>query len=296
MSIGGLSKTRRGRRRDVMATAAAAIVAGATSGVGLGALAMKKLRGTTGARTTEATMPAHTIVSREEWLEARKAHLAREKEFTRRRDQLSAERRALPWVKVDKTYVFEGPAGKTTLVDLFDGRRQLIVYHFMLGPGWEEGCPSCSFLADHIDGALAHLAQRDVTLLAVSRAPLRQIEAFKQRMGWRFTWVSSYVTDFNFDFHVSFTKDEVAKGAVDYNFDRREFPSEEAPGLSVFYKDEHGEVFHTYSAYARGLDLLVGAYNYLDVVPKGRDEDALAFTMAWVRHHDRYGDGAGGRA
>ena len=237
-------------------------------------------------------MPSHTTVSRREWIEARKAHLAREKEFTRLRDQLSAERRALPWVRVDKPYVFEGPEGKATLADLFDGRRQLIVYHFMFGPGWEEGCPSCSFLADHIDGAAVHLAQRDVTLLAVSRAPLRQIEAFKRRMGWRFTWVSSHGTDFNFDYRVSFTKDEIAKGAVDYNFGLREFPSEEAPGISVFYKDEHGDVFHTYSAYARGLDLLVGAYNYLDLAPKGRDEGALAFTMAWVRHHDRYGDGA----
>ncbi len=162
----------------------------------------------------------------------------------------------------------------------------------MFGPGWEEGCPSCSFLADHIDGAAVHLAQRDVTLLAVSRAPLRQIEAFKRRMGWRFTWVSSHGTDFNFDYRVSFTKEEIAKGAVDYNFELREFPSEEAPGISVFYKDEHGDVFHTYSAYARGLDLLVGAYNYLDLAPKGRDEGALAFTMAWVRHHNRYGDGA----
>src|SRR6266571_941167 len=227
-------------------------------------------------------MPSHTTVSRREWIEARKAHLAREKEFTRLRDQLSAERRALPWARV----------GKATLADLFDGRRQLIVYHFMFGPGWEEGCPSCSFLADHIDGAAVHVAQRDVTLLAVSRAPLRQIEAFKRRMGWRFTWVSSHGTDFNFDYRVSFTKDEIAEGAVYYNFEPREFPSEEAPGISVFYADEHGEVFHTYSSYARGLDLLVGAYNYLDLAPKGRDEDGLAFTMAWVRHHDRYGDGA----
>ncbi len=235
-------------------------------------------------------MPRHTIVSRKEWIEARKAHLVREKEFTRLRDQLSAERRAMPWVKVDKEYVFDRPEGKATLADLFEGRRQLIVYHFMFGPGWEEGCPSCSFLSDHIDGAVVHLAQRDVTLLAVSRAPLRQIEAFKKRMGWRFTWVSSHGTDFNLDYHVSFTKEQMAKGVVDYNFTPREFPSEEAPGLSVFYQDEQGGVFHTYSTYARGLDLLVGAYNYLDLAPKGRDEDALAFTMAWVRHHDRYGD------
>jgi predicted dithiol-disulfide oxidoreductase (DUF899 family) len=240
----------------------------------------------------ETTMTQHAVVSKAEWIEARKAHLAREKEFTRLRDQLSAERRALPWVRVDKTYVFEGWQGKVTLAELFGGRRQLIVYHFMFGPGWEEGCPSCSFLADHIDGAAIHLAQRDVTLVAVSRAPWPRIEAFKKRMGWRFPWVSSHGTDFNFDCHVSFTKDQMAKGAVEYNFAPREFPSEEAPGLSVFYKDEHGEVFHTYSAYARGLDLLVGAYNYLDLAPRGRDEGKLAFTMAWVRHHDRYGDGA----
>ena len=233
-------------------------------------------------------MPEHAVVSREEWLAARKAHLAREKAFTRERDRLSAERRALPWVKVDKTYVFDGPNGKVALAELFDGRRQLIVYHFMFGPGWEEGCPSCSFLADHIDGAVVHLAHRDVTLLAVSRAPLDRLEAFKRRMGWRFTWVSSNGTDFNFDFNVSFTKMQMATGAVDYNFDRREFPSDEAPGLSVFYRDEHGLVFHTYSSYARGLDLLVGAYNYLDLAPNGRDEATLPYTMAWVRHHDRY--------
>jgi predicted dithiol-disulfide oxidoreductase (DUF899 family) len=234
-------------------------------------------------------MPGHAVVSREAWLEARKAHLAREKEFTRLRDRLSAERRALPWVKVGTPYVFDAPDGRATLADLFDGRRQLIVYHFMFGPGWEQGCPSCAFLADHIDGALVHLAQRDVALLAVSRAPLSRIEAFKRRMGWRFRWVSSQGSAFNFDYHVSFTRDEMTRGAVEYNFGPREFPSEEAPGLSVFYKDEDGDVFHTYSAYARGLDLLVGAYNYLDLTPKGRDEDALPFTMAWVRHHDRYG-------
>jgi predicted dithiol-disulfide oxidoreductase (DUF899 family) len=239
---------------------------------------------------TRDLMTEHAVVSRAEWLATRKAHLAREKEFTRMRDRLSADRRALPWVRIDKTYVFDGPHGKVTLAELFDGRRQLIVYHFMFGPGWEEGCPSCSFLADHIDGAAVHLAQRDVTLLAVSRAPLARLEPFRQRMGWRFAWVSSQSSDFNFDFHVSFTRAEMATGAVDYNFERREFPSEEGPGISVFYKDEHGQIFHTYSAYARGLDLLVGAYNYLDLAPKGRDEDALPFTMAWVRHHDRYRD------
>jgi predicted dithiol-disulfide oxidoreductase (DUF899 family) len=232
----------------------------------------------------------HKIVSHEEWLAARRAHLAKEKEFTRLRDALSAERRALPWTRVEKTYAFDGPDGRQTLPELFDGRSQLIVYHFMLGPGWEQGCPSCSFLADHIDGALVHLAHRDVTLVAVSRAPLPEIEAFQKRMGWRFRWLSSYGSDFNADFHVSFSADELAEGEVYYNYHMTSFPSEEGPGASVFYKDADGTVFHTYSAYARGLDMLVGAYNYLDLVPKGRDEAALPWTMAWVRHHDRYGD------
>jgi len=236
-------------------------------------------------------MQHNRIVSRDEWLVARKQLLAKEKELTRLRDQLSAERRELPWVKVEKRYVFDGPDGKETLADLFAGRSQLIVYHFMFAPGWEEGCRSCSFLADHIDGSVVHLAQRDVTLLAVSRAPLPQLEAFKKRMGWRFKWVSSYGNDFNSDYHVSFTKDDIAKGQTYYNYEVRASPSEgEAPGTSVFYKDETGDIFHTYSSYARGGDMLIGAYNYLDLVPKGRDEDALAFTMAWVRHHDRYGD------
>ncbi len=233
-------------------------------------------------------MQPHTIVSQEEWLAARKAHLAKEKEFTRLRDQLSAERRALPWTRVDKRYGFEGPDGKETLADLFDGRSQLIVYHFMLGPGWEQGCPSCSFLADHFDGALVHLAHRDVTLVAVSRAPLSEIERFRKRMGWRFKWLSSFGSDFNADYHVSFTEDEMAKGEVYYNYHMTRFPSEEGPGASVFYKDADGTIFHTYSAYARGLDILIGTYNYLDLVPKGRDEAELPWTMAWVRHHDRY--------
>jgi predicted dithiol-disulfide oxidoreductase (DUF899 family) len=235
-------------------------------------------------------MQPHKLVSREEWLAARKAHLAKEKEFTRARDELSRQRRELPWVKVDKAYAFDGPDGKQTLGDLFDGRSQLIVYHFMFGPGWEQGCPSCSFLADHFDGALVHLAHRDVTLLAVSRAPLPEIEAFKQRMGWRFKWVSSHGNDFNRDYHVSFSKDELADGKVFYNYRMDKFPSEEAPGASVFYKDANGDIFHTYSAYARGLDILAGTYNYLDLVPKGRDEAELPWTMAWIRHHDRYAD------
>ncbi|MGH9940600.1 MAG: DUF899 domain-containing protein [Blastocatellia bacterium] len=240
-------------------------------------------------KTIETPTPIHKVVSRAEWIEARRAFLAKEKEFTRRRDELSRQRRELPWVKVEKNYVFDGPKGKETLADLFDGRGQLIVYHFMFGPGWEQGCPSCSFLSDHIDGALAHLNARDVTLAAVSRAPTPRIEAFKKRMGWRFKWVSSYDNDFNYDYHVSFTKDEMAKGKVYYNYGMTEFGSEEAPGASVFYKDATGDVFHTYSSYARGLDMVVGAYNYLDLAPKGRDEDDLDFTMAWVRHHDRYG-------
>ncbi|HEY6921542.1 MAG TPA: thioredoxin family protein [Methyloceanibacter sp.] len=232
-------------------------------------------------------MEPHKIVSRQEWTEARKAFLDKEKEFTRARDRLSAERRALPWVKVDKAYVFDTPERKKTLAELFDGRSQLIVYHFMLGPDWEEGCPSCSFLADHFDGANIHLAQRDVTFVAISRAPLAEIEAFKRRMGWHFPWVSSFANDFNFDFHVSFKEDEVGKDG-DYNYERQEIMSDEMPGASVFYKDETGGVFHTYSAYARGLDILVGAYNFLDLTPKGRDEAELPWTMAWVRHHDRY--------
>jgi predicted dithiol-disulfide oxidoreductase (DUF899 family) len=232
----------------------------------------------------------HQVVSQEEWLASRKALLSKEKEFTRLRDRLSAERRELPWVKVDKEYAFDGPDGKATLADLFDGRSQLIVYHFMFGPGWEQGCPSCSFVSDHIDGANQHLPHRDVTLVAVSRATLAEIETFRRRMGWRFKWVSSYGADFNQDYHVSFTPDEMARGEVYYNYGMEEFPSEEAPGVSVFYKDPGGAVFHTYSAYARGLDLLIGAYNYLDLAPKGRDEADLPWTMAWVRHHDRYDD------
>lgn len=234
--------------------------------------------------------PEHTIVSPEEWVAARKDLLRKEKEFTRLRDQLSAERRGLPWVKIEKTYNFDGPDGKETLTDLFDGRSQLIVYHFMFGPGWEEGCKSCSFVADHFDGMTVHLNARDVSMAVVSRAPLKELQAFRKRMGWRFKWVSSYGNDFNYDYHVSFTKDEMAKGKVYYNYELQEFPSEEAPGISVFNKNENGGVYHTYSSYTRGLDILMGTYNYLDLVPKGRDEDALAFAMAWVRHHDRYGD------
>ncbi len=229
----------------------------------------------------------HKVVSQNEWLVARKALLAREKDFSKARDQLSEARRALPWVKVGKNYVFEGPAGRQSLADLFDGRSQLIVYHFMLGPGWKDGCPSCSLLADHFDGAAIHLAQRDVRLAVVSRAPLAEIEAYQKRMGWKFKWVSSYGNDFNHDFHVSFTKDEKAAGA-EYNYAVGKIPSEELPGLSAFVRSETGAVFHTYSCYARGLDILIGTYNFLDMAPKGRNEEGLPFTMAWVRRHDEY--------
>src|SRR5881392_883890 len=192
------------------------------------------------------------VVSREEWLVARKKLLAKEKQLTRQRDAIAAERRQLPWVKVEKNYAFDSPSGKKTLADLFGGKSQLIIYHFMFGPEWKEGCPSCSFNMDHTDGALVHLGQRDVTFVAISRAPLPKIQVFKERLGWRFKWLSSYQNDFNRDYHVSFTKDEMTKGKVYYNYDMLEFPSEEAPGLSVFYKDPIGDIFHTYSTYARG--------------------------------------------
>jgi len=231
----------------------------------------------------------HSIVSQEKWLQRRKELLSKEKELTRLRDRLNAERRELPWVRVEKNYLFDAPGGKVSLKELFAGRSQLVIYHFMFGPDWNEGCPSCSFVSDHIDGALPHLAARDATMVMVSRAPLAKIEAFKKRMGWRFTWVSSYGSDFNSDFRVSFTKDEMAQGKVNYNYAMQEFPSEEAPGISVFYQDAGGDVFHTYSSYGRGLEQLVGTYMILDMVPKGRDEDKLGFTMEWVRHHDRYG-------
>ncbi len=238
--------------------------------------------------TTSNRIQEHEVVSDREWIAARKELLRKEKEFTRQRDQLSRLRRELPWIKVQKDYVFESPKGKETLADLFGSKSQLVVYHFMFGPGWEEGCPSCSLLADHFDGSTVHLANRDVSLVVVSRAPLAQIEAFKKRMGWRFKWVSSFGNDFNRDYGVSFTKEEMAQHKVHYNYEIQEFPREEAPGASVFYKDESGGVFHTYSTYGRGLDILVGAYNFLDLAPKGRDEDGLEFTMSWVRHHDRY--------
>jgi predicted dithiol-disulfide oxidoreductase (DUF899 family) len=237
-------------------------------------------------------MMHNRIVTREEWLAARKAHLANEKELTRMRDQLSAERRELPWVKIEKKYVFESPRGKETLADLFDGRSQLIVKHFMLGPGWKEGCVGCSFEVDHIEGALVHLEHHDVTYVVVARAPLPEIENFKKRMGWRFKWVSSYGSDFNYDFHVSFKPDEIERREVYYNYEMRKVGVEELSGRSVFYKDANGDVFHTYSSYARGGDLMLGTYNILDLMPRGRNETGPNHNLTdWVRHHDRYDSG-----
>ena len=240
---------------------------------------------------TTRTFDNPKVVSREEWLAARKELLAREKQLTHERDAVTAERRQLPWVKVEKNYVFDSPSGKKTLADLFNGKSQLIVYHLMFGPEWQEACPSCSFNMDHTDGALVHLAQRDVSFAAVSRAPISKIEAFKKRLGWKFNWVSSYGSDFNYDYHVSFTPKQLAKGKVEFNFELTEFPSEEAPGVSVFYKDKDGRIFHTYSAYGRGTETTMNTYNYLDYVPKGRDEEGFRFTMSWLRHHDRYESG-----
>ncbi|MEA2757825.1 MAG: hypothetical protein QOH65_438 [Methylobacteriaceae bacterium] len=228
------------------------------------------------------------VVSRDEWLAARKALLLKEKQATHLRDEINAERLALPWVKLEKDYVFDTPAGKKTLAELFEGRGQLIIYHFMLGPGWAAGCPGCSFVSDHFDGALPHLEHHDVTLTAVSRAPLTEIAAYKKRMGWRFPWVSSSENDFNYDFHVSFDKEEIAQGRAEYNFAKLESSeaSEEQPGLSAFYKDEAGNVYHTYSSYTRGLEELIGTLMVLDRAPKGRNEKS---TMDFVRRHDEYG-------
>ncbi|UHQ24724.1 thioredoxin family protein [Lysobacter sp. 5GHs7-4] len=228
----------------------------------------------------------HPVVSRQRWLAARKTLLEREKELTRLHDQVARERRALPWVRVDKDYLFDTPQGPRRLTELFAGRSQLMVQHFMFAPGWEQGCKSCSYMADHNDGANQHLAQRDVTLLAVSRAPLAELLRFRERMGWQFDWVSSHGSDFNRDFGVNFDPD--ALSSVDYNYVEQPFPHIEAPGISVFYRDADGQVFHTYSRYGRGVEVMMHTYALLDLTPKGRDEDALEFTMAWVRHHDRY--------
>jgi len=230
----------------------------------------------------------HQIVSKNEWIEARKVLLKKEKEFTALRDQLSQQRRDLPWVEVDKEYVFDGPNGKQTLSELFDGRSQLIVYHFMYDPNWDAGCPSCSFWADNFNNIIVHLNQRDVTMIAISKAPYNKIAAYKKRLGWEFKWVSSFDTDFNFDYFVSFTPEELAKKEASYNFISQDPRISEREGVSVFYKDSSGKIFHTYSAYERGIDILNNTYNYLDLVPKGRDEDGYDFPMAWVRRHDEY--------
>jgi predicted dithiol-disulfide oxidoreductase (DUF899 family) len=232
----------------------------------------------------------HKVVSREEWIAARKNLLAKEKEFTRLRDRLSQERRDLPWMRIDKPYVFDGPGGRESLVDLFAGRSQLIVQHFMFDPSWDEGCKSCSFWVDNFNGIDIHLAHRDVTLVLVSKAPLDTVEPYRRRMGWTLKWVSSFDNDFNRDFNVSFTEEERQQGRACYNYALGGFGASEAPGISVFYKNADGAVFHTYSCYARGLDMLNGAYHLLDLTPKGRDEANLPSTMAWLRHHDRYED------
>ena len=234
-------------------------------------------------------MPEHTVVSKDEWTKARKALLDKEKALTRQRDDLARQRRALPWVKVECDYVFEGQGGRKSLVELFDGRTQLIVYHFMFGPEWEEGCPSCSFWADNFEGIGVHLAHRDATLVAIARAPLARLAVYQQRMGWTFPWYSSADNDFNFDFGVSFTTEQVESDSAVYNY-RQTKVMDELPGVSVFIRGDAGEVFHTYSTFSRGLDMLNGAYHYMDVLPKGRDEAGLPWTMAWLGRHDQYED------
>jgi predicted dithiol-disulfide oxidoreductase (DUF899 family) len=239
----------------------------------------------------EVPMADHAVVSREEWLIARKELLGKEKQLTRQHDDLSRQRRALPWVRVEKSYVFNGPDGQETLADLFAGRSQLIVHHFMLGPDWEEGCVGCSFVSDHVEGALVHLENRDVSFVRVSRAPLAEIQAFKKRMGWTAKWVSSAGSGFNHDYHVSYTEDELATGRVYYNYGMTRASGPEQPGLSVFARDETGDVFHTYSCYARGHESAIGTYFYLDLTPQGRNETGRGNLSDWVRHHDRYDRG-----
>jgi predicted dithiol-disulfide oxidoreductase (DUF899 family) len=234
-------------------------------------------------------MTTHATVSHDKWLEARRDLLAAEKDLTRRADQVARLRQQLPWVRIDKDYVFEGANGRQTLADLFDGRRQLLVQHFMLGPDWEQGCKSCSYMADHADGMLAHLAGRGVTFVAVSRAPFAEIERFHRRMGWQFPWVSSFGSDFNYDFKVSFTPEEIATGKIDYNYGKWSLTGEEWPGVSAFYRDDAGEAFHTYSTYGRGVEVMMGTYRMLDLTAEGRHErDDTPYKMEWVRHHDRY--------
>jgi predicted dithiol-disulfide oxidoreductase (DUF899 family) len=231
----------------------------------------------------------HRITSRADWTAARKQLLARERQFTHERDQLAAQRRDLPWVEVTEPYAFDRARGKARLADLFDGRSQLLVYHLMFGPDWDAACKSCSFWADSFNGIPQHLAHRDVTMIAISRAPLAKLAAYRARMGWQFEWVSSHGSSFNFDYGVSFSPEQVAAGAMAYNFGTTEVKGTEMPGVSAFYRRGDGRVFHTYSCYARGIDALNGAYQYLDLVAKGRDEAGLAFPMEWVKRHDEYG-------
>lgn len=229
------------------------------------------------------------IVSRDEWLKARRALLEKEKAHTRARDALNAERRELPWVRVEKEYVFNTPEGTRTLVDLFEERSQLIVHHFMFGPGWAAGCPGCSFTADHMEGALVHLEHHDVSLVRISRAPLAELEAYRKRMGWRVKWVSSFDSDFNYDYHVSFTPKEIARGEIQYNYRTIKETMEELSGISVFFRDAGGDVFHTYSAYARGDELVDTSYMLLDMTPGGRNETGPYYNLGdWVRRHDEY--------
>ena len=231
-------------------------------------------------------------MSRAQWLAARKDLLARERELTSLHESVNADRRRLPMVPIYKDYTFAGPGGPVTLPDLFEGRRELIVQHFMFSPAWDAGCPSCSASCDEISQRLlARLRDRDTSFVVISLAPIAKIMKYKTWRGWDFSWYSSYGSDFNYDYHASFTPEQIAKGKVEYNFDLVEFPSAEGPGISVFYKDKDGNIFHTYSAYARGSETTINTYNYLDFVPKGRDEDGLPFGMAWLRHHDRYDDG-----
>jgi predicted dithiol-disulfide oxidoreductase (DUF899 family) len=234
--------------------------------------------------------PRGKVVSRDEWLAARTAFLAKEKEFTRLREELSRQRRELPWVRVEKRYVFDGPGGQETLADLFAGRSQLVVYHFMFSPESDAGCKSCSFWADNFDGIDVHLAHRDVSFVAISRAPIEKIEVFRKRMGWRFKWLSSAHTAFNYDYQASFTPEARRNGSAIYNYAPLAMDIGDREGISVFYRDENGDVFHTYSCYARGIDIVNGAYSFLDLVPKGRDEDGHDFRQYWVRYHDSYGD------
>jgi predicted dithiol-disulfide oxidoreductase (DUF899 family) len=233
---------------------------------------------------TDQTTP-HRVVSEQEWIEARTALLKKEKELTRQRDEISRLRQELPWVKVEKNYTFDSPEGRVSLTDLFDGRSQLIVYHFMFAPDWEQGCDGCSFICDHVDAARQHFEHHDVSFVAVSRATVEKLEAYKKRMGWKFRWVSSGESDFNYDYHASYMREDLDRGPVFHNFTVQKLNGEDQPGLSAFIKDANGDIYHTYSTYERGGDILIGAYNYLDMAPLGRNEQGA---MDWMKRHDEY--------